>query len=98
MKTFHVFYVKYLGPTNSRGSRVKIETKRFEQSVTIPFNYTHNNTEDMAAEYLTSKGFKVVGCAEDLIMTETFEPLDNTKWQKALDARYPGIKVNPPAR
>jgi len=89
MKTFHVFYVKYLGPTNFRGSRVKIETKRFEQSVMIPFNHALNNTEDMAADFLTKAGFNVVGCAEDLIMTDTFKPIDETKWQKTLDARYP---------
>ncbi len=52
---FHVLRVKYLSPTNYRGSRVKIISDRFKQSVTIPYDHALNNPEDMAVAYLQNK-------------------------------------------
>lgn len=64
MTNYHVIKVKYLGPTNSRGSRVRLTSERFAESVTIPYNYALNNIESMAKEYLTDKGHYVLGCGE----------------------------------
>lgn len=72
---FHVFNVKYLGPTNHQGSRVKITTTRFKKSKTISFDHALNNIEDMAAAYLEAHGFKVEGTAEGLVITSTFDAL-----------------------
>lgn len=72
---FHVFNVKYLGPTNYKGSRVKITTKRFNKSKTISFDHALNNIEDMAAAYLEAHGYKVEGTAEGLVITSTFDSL-----------------------
>ncbi len=71
---FHVITVKYLGATNTRGSRVKLTSRRFNQSVIIPFDHQFNNSEDIAADYLKSLDFNVVGLAEGCVITDTFKP------------------------
>lgn len=53
--------VKYFGPTNSRGSRVKMTDLRFDESVTIPWDYAHNTALDVALAYLIKeKGVKSI--------------------------------------
>tara|TARA_R100000234_G_scaffold118158_1_gene98035 strand:- start:229 stop:522 length:294 start_codon:yes stop_codon:yes gene_type:complete len=64
---------KYLGPTNTRDSRVKITDKRYKKSVTIPFDHTYNGVCEVAVAYLLERGWKVFGISEDLgvvIMSE----------------------------
>lgn len=72
---FHAFNIKYLGPTDTKGSRVKITTTRFKSSKTIPFDYSLTNIEDMAAAYLEARGYKVEGTADGLVITSTFDAL-----------------------
>lgn len=77
---FHVLRIKYLGPTNFRGSRVKIISDRFKQSITIPFNHAFNNCEDIAVQYLSknsfnSNKFNIIGLADGYVITDTFQPL-----------------------
>lgn len=75
----HVLIVKFLGATNSRGARVKITSERFEDSITISYDYSLNGTLDIATNYLTNKGFTIIGQAEGkdhyYIISSTFEPL-----------------------
>tara|TARA_Y100001938_G_scaffold57831_1_gene80789 strand:- start:1468 stop:1788 length:321 start_codon:yes stop_codon:yes gene_type:complete len=57
--------VKYLGPTNNRGSRVCIyEPKRYNNDTTkriyLPYDYSIGDIQQQAYEYLLNKGFKVV--------------------------------------
>ena len=64
---------KYLGPTSTKCSRVKITDKRFKKSVTIPFGHTYNTVCEVAVDYLLERGWKVSGVNEDLgviIMSE----------------------------
>ena len=79
MKNYHVIKVKYMGPTNFKGSRIKLTSDRFEHSVVIPYNYSFNNALDIAEAWLTEKGFDLVGhsCLKgfDLVITDTFKPL-----------------------
>ena len=70
---YHVITVKYLGTTNHRGSRVKLTSRRFNQSVVIPFDYVLNNIEDMAAVNMKINGFNIVGIAEGFVITDTFQ-------------------------
>lgn len=75
MKTFEIpnyriFKVKYVGPTNTRGSYVKIEeTARYNDDknkvVKLGYDYTLSDIQEQAAEYLESKGFKIVGRASE---------------------------------
>jgi len=56
---------KYLGPTDFKGSRVKITDKRFKKSKTIPYDHCYNNAGAVAARYLLNNGWDVVGSNED---------------------------------
>ena len=64
MKNFHLIEARYFGPTNTRGSRIKLISARFEQSVTIPYNYEFNNARDIAMDWLEKNGHNVVGSGE----------------------------------
>lgn len=75
----HVIKVTYLGPTNSRGSRVKMHSERFQKGKTIGYDYQFNNSLDIAKDYLIKNGFELVAQAEGkdcyYIMTNTFKSL-----------------------
>ena len=64
MKNYHLIEARYLGPTETKGSRVKLASARFEQSITIPYNYEFNNARDIAIDYLEKEGHNVVGSGE----------------------------------
>ncbi len=64
MTNFHIFKISYIGATNNKGSRIKIHSERFKKSRIISYNYQFNNTLDGALDYLTKKGFEIVGQAE----------------------------------
>lgn len=55
-----IFKVKYLGPTNYKGSRVQIKDERFNKIVIIPYDYEYNNALEIAASYLLSLGFETL--------------------------------------
>ena len=59
--------VKYVGPTDHRGSRVKMSLPRFNGSRTIPFDYSTDNAEGTAAQYFAENGLNPVAraCGED---------------------------------
>lgn len=59
MQNLRTFEIKYLGPTNSQGSRVKIKDLRFGTSKTIQYNYAYNNITEVAKNYLE---FKYINC------------------------------------
>lgn len=61
MININIIKIKYLGATDTRGSRVQLTNERLSERKTIPFDYTLNNIEDMAIAYLKSKKIKVVG-------------------------------------
>lgn len=64
MQNYHLIEARYLGPTNTRGSRVKLISARYEQSVTIPYNYEFNSSKDIAIDYLKKQGHNVIGSGE----------------------------------
>lgn len=79
MENLHIIKTSYLGATNTKGSRVKIYSERFSQSVVIPYNYQFNSAQDIAIHWLQSKGFEIVGKGEGknnmYIITTTFQPI-----------------------
>lgn len=81
MKSVNIIIVKYLSPTNHKGTRVKLTSKRFEQSVTIPYDYTCNSSTEVAIKYLQEHEHNVWGYDGwlDAIVTlptdGTFKPL-----------------------
>jgi hypothetical protein len=79
VENLHLISVKYIGPSNSRGTRLKIESKRFNQSITLAYDYRIGNIRDQAVQFLQSKGFSILGSGEfgntDIIVSNTFNPL-----------------------
>ena len=78
MKAFRAFEVKYIGATNTKGSRVRITDYRFNESVTIPYDYTYSDSVDIAIMFLRLKGIEICGQSEHskiagLLFTENFE-------------------------
>ena len=51
--------IKYLAPTNYKGSRVKIYDTRHEVSKIISYDYSYNNARDIGIEYLLKKGIEI---------------------------------------
>lgn len=47
-----VCIVKYMGPTNTLGSRVKLSFPRYKKSIIIPYDHTLSHIDDMAVAYL----------------------------------------------
>ena len=75
IKNMQSMKIKFMGATNTKGSRIKITDERFEESVTLCYDYKYNNGIEQAIEYLTNKGFNLIGRTEDRILTDTFKPL-----------------------
>ena len=73
----HAIHVKYLWPTDTKWARLKLTSKRFNQSVTLYRDYSTLHFIDQATNYLASIGFSLVGTTDDgdIILTTTFEPL-----------------------
>jgi hypothetical protein len=59
-----LLHFKYLGPTDHKGSRVKITDKRFNQSVELPFSYEHEGIPHQVFDYLTQNGWGVAAISE----------------------------------
>lgn len=47
--------VKYFGPSNTKGARVKLTDLRFDESITIPWDYTYNTALGVALNYLKTE-------------------------------------------
>lgn len=59
--------VRYIGPTNNRGSRIKMELPRFDVSKTISYRYDKRDAEDGAVEWLKENGINPLAraCGKD---------------------------------
>ena len=70
INNYRKFNIKYLGPTNFRGSRIKItEPARYNddkaKSITLSYDYQIGEMGQQALNYLIDKGFKPVArCSE----------------------------------
>ena len=74
-----VFEVSYMRPTDKRGSRVKISSQRFKQSVIISYDSSKRDIHVMAKDWLIQRGYNITGHGERergfFIMSDTFKPL-----------------------
>lgn len=52
MKHKRVYKVKYLAPTSTKGSRVKITNLNTSETKIEPYNYKYNNIQDIATYYI----------------------------------------------
>jgi hypothetical protein len=98
LPNYHLISIKYMGASNTRGSRVKIESLRFpNDSVTVSYSYQYGNILDQSIEFLKDQGFKLKGFGYDekkgtyILMSETFEPIKELKASaKQLSERQKG--------
>lgn len=60
-----LFKVKYLCPTNTKGSRVKITDTKHNKSITLGYDYKHSDIRDQVIEYLTNKGITIDSFSSD---------------------------------
>ena len=82
MQNFHILKVKYIGATNTLGSRVKVTSERFGQSFTFGYRHEMNSIEEMAIAELHKRtitektyAFHIIGTSNGYLITDTFEPL-----------------------
>ena len=75
----HIIKVKFLGPTNHRGARIKLYSGRYNQSVTLDYSYHVGNVYNQAAMWLNYNGFEPLAMGEGrehyYIICETFKLL-----------------------
>lgn len=64
MENYHIIEVKYLGATNTKGSRVKLTSHRLNESITFSYDYSIGNINKQAEKYLKSINQIVIGQAE----------------------------------
>jgi len=79
LTNFHALTIKHLGPTNFKGSRIKITSDRFSQSITLNRDYYSSSWLDQAITFLTQNWFNLIGSTEynnqTIILSDTFKPL-----------------------
>lgn len=72
--------VKYSGPTDYRGSRIKLSLPRFGESKRISYNYEARDAEDGAVKFLATKGIAPIAraCGSDnsAILLFSFDSCD----------------------
>ena len=77
MKTYRVFEVSYKGPTDYRGSRIRIKDCAYDKTIFVPYNYEYLDAYGGGLDYLQERGFKIVGRATTknagIYFTEDFE-------------------------
>lgn len=64
MINLHGIKVKYLPCTHFRGSRVKLTSLRFGDSITLPYDYVYNSAQDIADKWLQDRHQKMIGVIE----------------------------------
>ena len=79
LTNFHTLTIKHLGPTDFKGSRIKITSDRFEQSIILNRDYSKSSWLDQAVTFLTQNWFNLVGSTEyknqTILLSDTFKPL-----------------------
>ncbi len=79
LTNFHALTVKHLWPTDFKGSRIKITSDRFEQSITLNRDYSSSSWLDQAVTFLTQNWFTLIWMAEmnnqNILLSDTFKPL-----------------------
>ena len=85
LPNYHLIVVSYMGATNSRGSRMKLTSLRFGDSVLLSYDYSFNQGKDQAIKYLHDTGFDPIGAGYDekkgdsIIICKSFNSLKETK-------------------
>jgi len=64
MQNLRCIQVKFLGPTNTRGARVKLTENRHssKDSITLSYSYEIGDGLKQAEKYLKERGINCIGC------------------------------------
>ena len=89
LTTTQLVLVRFLGPTNTLGARIRITLPQLGKSCTIAYNYGLNSAAEGAADWLRSNGIPPKGraCVSRDTDALTIEPSDLT----ALFALFAGL-------
>lgn len=90
MQNLRCIQVKYLGPTNTRGSRVKITENRLgsNDSITLPYDYKIGDDIQQAQKYLESRGINCLGYTE---LNDTLAIIVSDSWLRGNDVKFKSI-------
>lgn len=64
MKNLKGFDVKYLAPTNTKGSRCVITDNLRGNKLTLSWDYKYSNVLELAIDFLNGKGLDILGYTE----------------------------------
>ena len=83
IKNMRAIRVKYLPPTNNKGSRLKLTEQMYQttDTITLSYDYAIGNGTEQAIKYLQNKGINILGKSN--IKGETV--LFSDSWQKGSD-------------
>ena len=77
-KNYHIITVERLSATNTKGTRVKITSEWFGDTIILPYNYEFDTVKDIAINHVKNT-HDIVGSGETrdgyVIISDTFEPL-----------------------
>tara|TARA_R100001086_G_C11737693_1_gene231553 strand:+ start:399 stop:698 length:300 start_codon:yes stop_codon:yes gene_type:complete len=70
-----IIHFKYFGPTDHRGSRVKLTDKYFKQSIYVWYDYSFNSAYQIAIAHLIRNDWDVIGMnsEEGIIIIGTWD-------------------------
>ena len=79
VKNMRAIRVKYLPPTNNKGSRIKLTEQLYQttDTVTLSYDYSIGNGTEQAIEYLQNKNIWILGKSD--VKGETI--LFSDSWQ-----------------
>lgn len=79
VKNMRAIRVKYLPPTNNKGSRIKISEQMYDRvdTVTLSYDYGIGKGTQQAIKYLQNKGINILGRSD--VQNETI--LFSDSWQ-----------------
>jgi len=82
IENYHLIEIKYHVKSNG-GSRVKLSSYRFNDSIIIPYEYGFRDSLEIGINFLESKGMTIKGKGEMknayFVIIETFLPLKEIK-------------------
>lgn len=88
---YHAIKLRYLGPTDQRGARVKLIDQRFGQSVTLSRSY-NEDAISQARGYLVDLGYTIIGEAElenneSMFLVDEFVEITNASPETCKESR-----------
>jgi hypothetical protein len=79
LQNMHAILIKYHGATNTRRSHVSMYSERFNERVSVSYDYGTRDIGEMAYNELVCRGFNIVAQAETkdghILLSDTFKGL-----------------------